>query len=174
MYLYEIGEKARCSLGLLPCGPTVAAKKRCLAFSQTTSPMMLAAGCDDGQVVVWQLQGKSWLPQVLPAKGKGRVMGVGFAPLHGHTSGLLLACTEEGGLVMTDLRGVTFGAKQQPNLTQRRLEIGAPVSTPCSTLRTLHLLGSGGVCSALCLESAGPKLTVWHGVGRWRCFSTWG
>lgn len=168
VYLYEIGEKSRCSLGLLPCGPTVAAKKRCLAFSQTTSPMMLAAGCDDGQVVVWQLQGKSWLPLVLPARGKGRVMGVGFAPLHGHTSGLLLTCTEEGGLVMTDLRGATFGARQQPNPTQRRLELNAPVSAPCTTRHTLHPLVSGCVCSALCLVQAG------HAIHEHRVVRTFG
>ncbi|GLC73803.1 hypothetical protein PLESTF_001422800 [Pleodorina starrii] len=78
VYLHEAGAGARRTLGPLPVGPMVMTAKRCLAFSQQSSSLRLAAGADDGQVLVWQIGPMALGPVIMPNKLRGRVMGVCF------------------------------------------------------------------------------------------------
>ncbi|GIL84216.1 hypothetical protein Vretimale_15853 [Volvox reticuliferus] len=104
VYLHEAGSGVRSTLGALPGGPMLVTPKRCLAFSQIKEPLRLAAGADDGQVIVWQILPMAMGPIVMPIKLRGRVMGVGFAKYKKQQSHLLLACSESGQLVVMDMR----------------------------------------------------------------------
>ncbi|GIL67395.1 hypothetical protein Vafri_20799 [Volvox africanus] len=104
VYLHEAGSGVRSTLGALPGGAMLVTPKRCLAFSQIKEPLRLAAGADDGQVIVWQILPMAMGPIVMPIKLRGRVMGVGFAKYKKQHSHLLLACSESGQLVVMDMR----------------------------------------------------------------------
>ncbi|GFR51411.1 hypothetical protein Agub_g13849 [Astrephomene gubernaculifera] len=129
VYLHEAGSGVRRTLAALPCGnTTLMTPKRCLAFSQSYKPLRLAAGADDGQVLVWQvapaLQGG---PVAVPSKLRGRVMGVGFAAFNKTPSAVLLSCSENGQLSAVDLRPF-------PNL-QAGISVELSVSVSCMAVR---------------------------------------
>ncbi|KAG2498432.1 hypothetical protein HYH03_003690 [Edaphochlamys debaryana] len=104
VYLHEICASHRATLGALPGGAAMVSPKRCLAFSQSTKPLRLAAGSDDGHTLVWTLGQQVQGPVVMPTKHKGRVMGVGFAPFKQVPSDILLSVSDNGMLVASDLR----------------------------------------------------------------------
>ncbi|GLC55408.1 hypothetical protein PLESTB_000984200 [Pleodorina starrii] len=134
VYLHEAGAGARRTLGPLPVGPMVMTAKRCLAFSQQSSSLRLAAGADDGQVLVWQIGPMALGPVIMPNKLRGRVMGVCFGTYDKTPSGALLACSESGQLCATDMR--TF-----PNVQSNAwFSVELNVSTACIAVREDGLL----------------------------------
>ncbi|EFJ51480.1 hypothetical protein VOLCADRAFT_103510 [Volvox carteri f. nagariensis] len=134
VYLHEAGSGSRSTLGALPGGPMLMTPKRCLGFSQVNKPLRLAAGADDGQVLVWQISPMASGPIVMPNKLRGRVMGVGFAVykkslLSLQPSSVLLACSESGQLIITDLRSF-------PNVqSQASISVELSVAVSCMAVR---------------------------------------
>ncbi|PNH03105.1 hypothetical protein TSOC_010860 [Tetrabaena socialis] len=103
VYLHQVGSSSS-TLGLLPGGPALVTPKRCLAFSYGSLHIRLAAGADDGQIIVWQVTQPTAGPIVLPTRLRGRVMGVGFGTYNKIPSAILLGCSESGQLFAGDMR----------------------------------------------------------------------
>ncbi|KAG2439850.1 hypothetical protein HYH02_010482 [Chlamydomonas schloesseri] len=104
VYLHDAALAQRATLGALSNGSSsVVTPKRCLAFSQTSSPLRLAAGSDDGHVLLWQILPSVSGPVVLSSKMRARVMGVGFGTFNKVPSSVLISCAETGQLMLTDM-----------------------------------------------------------------------
>eukprot|EP00198_Chlamydomonas_reinhardtii_P004087 XP_001693423.1 predicted protein [Chlamydomonas reinhardtii] len=104
VYLHDAALAQRATLGALSNGTSsVVTPKRCLAFSQTSSPLRLAAGSDDGHVLLWQVLPAVSGPIVLNSKMRARVMGVGFGTYNKVSASVLISCAETGQLMLTDL-----------------------------------------------------------------------